>query len=129
MGRLYDKGVEQKAFPPGRWWRWEVEFKAESSVAAAARALSVPEPDRWFDDVACTFFRGRGAIAPAPRSKEVNEPLKPTDDERLLSWLAIGVRPTVSRLIERLGQERVTFSLGLPLPSVVDRPEPADTLN
>lgn len=121
MGRLYDKGVESRTLPPGRWWRWEVEFKGAAALAAARAATSSADPCALFDRVTATFFRQRGAIAPpAAESSQIhNLWSEPTTDERLLNWLAVGVRPTVARLIERLGSQRVTFSLGLPLTSAV----------
>jgi len=131
MGRLYDKGVETKTLAAGKWWRWEVEFKGDAANAASAAALSAPNPERWFHSTAARFFLARGAIAPAgePVSEIYNLCPEPTSDERLLSWLAVGVRPTVARLIERLGPERVRFSLGLPLTSAVHPAAPDTTLN
>ncbi len=131
MGRLYDKGVESGTLPAGRWWRWEVEFKGDSAAAAALEGARADDPELLFDRVTTTFFRERGAVAPPPgeSSKICNLcPDVPTD-ERLLSWLATGVRPTVARLIERLGPERVTFSLGLSLTSAVVALPPETALN
>jgi replication initiation factor len=130
MGRLYDKGVESKSLPPGRWWRWEVEYKAESAAAAADAALRASDVDHWFASSTARFFRRRGAIAPerVDVSEIHNLVAEETSDVRLLSWLAVGVRPTVARLIERLGPERVTFSLGLPWRSAVS-PADSTTIN
>ena len=121
MGRLYDKGRETNTLPEGMWWRWEIEYKAESAVALAHAALTAEQPRRFFAQTVATFFRDRFAVAPPieGRSAIHNWCAEPTSDERLLSWLARGVRPTVARLIERLGQDRVTFSLGLPVRSAV----------
>jgi hypothetical protein len=131
MGRLYDKGVESKQYPAGRWWRWEVEFKQESANAAARAALAADSPNSLFDSVTCRFFRERSCIAPAETTKQEihNLQREASSDDRLLAWLARGVRPTVARLIERLGYERVTFSLGLPLTSAVNAGGPATTYN
>jgi hypothetical protein len=131
LGRLYDKGVESKTLPPGRWWRWEVEFKAESAVALADAADRAEDPAELMESVVATFFRRRCGIAPTcVRPLEIyNLPSTPTSDEKLLEWLAVGVRPTVARLMERLGRERVSFSLGLPLKSAVHGGELETTLN
>jgi hypothetical protein len=131
MGRLYDKGVESRTHSPGKWWRWEVEFKGDSAVAASSRASGRPTPDEWMDGVTARFFRARGAVAPpACEGEEIyNLPPKISNDDRLLSWLAVGVRPTVARLIERLGSERVTFSLGLPSNSAVQGRVPTTATN
>lgn len=115
MGRLYDKGVESKTLIPGKWWRWEIEFKAESAKALSAAALSAPDFEYFTTATVASFFARRCAIAPTSSENiEIyNLSPEPTSDDVLLSWLARGVRPTVARLIERVGHERVTFSLGL----------------
>lgn len=121
MGRLYDKGVEQRAHAPGLWWRWELEFKAESAVALSDAARARGGDMRWMHATVSTFFVQRGAIAPSRSMVSVisNEHQIESTDDQLLSWLAVGVRPTVARLLDRVGRERVTFCLGLAPKSAV----------
>lgn len=116
MGRLYDKGVESKTLPPGRWWRWEIEFKAESANALLDALVRAPDREYFCAATVASFFRKRCAVAPtwSPDVEIHNLSPDPTSDEAALEWLARGVRPTVARLLKRLPQERITFSLGLP---------------
>ena len=129
MGRLYDKGVEQKVSQSGRWWRWEVEYKAESASSVAEALRKVDEPEVLIYSVVASWFRSRSMNMPGRAAEFIiwNEQRAPTSTERQLSWLARGVRPTVLDLIDRVGLERVLQALGLPPQSAVNQPHLRET--
>lgn len=129
FGRVYDKGRETRTLPAGRWWRWELEVKDNSAKAAAANLVSNAEPANWILGVNSRFFKERSGVSIAKNTTaEFNKlcPEEPTA-ARLLHWLASGVRPTVTKLVEVYGRERVLTALGIPLKSAVEDPEPGDS--
>jgi hypothetical protein len=115
FGRLYDKGVERRSRGPGQWWRWEVEFKGSHASTLARHLTAVQGSTRVIHSVVSRWFMERSGFAPPG----VTTPVKyfvvaePSTDEKRLHWLATGVRPTVSILIERLGRARVLTALGI----------------
>jgi hypothetical protein len=130
FGRLYDKGIEQKTHPSGIWWRWEVELKGRVAVA---HADTMSRTDDWrvsiVSEVAHWFARRTShSYTTSDREGTLVGPRQPTSVERQLSWLASGVRPTVASLIERVGVDRVLFSLGLLPQSAVNPPARPATL-
>jgi hypothetical protein len=114
-GRLYDKGRETKTLPSGAWWRWEVEFKGEHAWGVGnLLTRSATRPASMLGLVA-GWFRSRSGHAPPQATESVIYNVSPRapDDDRLLQWLTSGVAPTVRKLIERVGRERVLLALGL----------------
>jgi DNA relaxase NicK len=114
-GRVYDKGIEQKVCQAGSWWRWEVELKGSHAMARAKQLESTDDRGVLLMALVASWFRARAGHSFT--STEV--PLKiffavtlPSDD-RKLRWLAHDVRPTVEKLVRRVGRERVLFALGL----------------
>lgn len=116
FGRLYDKGVEQRARAPGAWWRWEVEFKGERAWSLGRTLTPIQAVERPMLALVAEWFRDRTGHAPPSSSRAVKyfEGRKISTDEERLHWLASAVRPTVATLIERLGRRRVLTALGIP---------------
>ena len=122
LGRVYDKGRETRTLAAGLWWRWELELKERQSAAAAHAIVSAPDPTSWVLGVNRRFFADRAGVS-LPGSHSVvicNETQERSTADKLLHWLASGVRPTVARLIEYYGRERVLTALGIPLRSAVN---------
>lgn len=125
FGRLYDKGIESKSHGAGRRWRWELEAKEGCARTIAAGLVRAPSSSNYIQGAVASFFYDRahvtlGEISPSFRFSEA--PKAPRAAE-LLHWLAIGVRPTVAKLVKVYGRQRVLHALGLPLKSAVDGPE------
>lgn len=108
FGRVYDKGVEEKAsYQAGHKWRYEIELKGDKAKAGALSLMSMVgaygDPARamvgtvydWFDkrDVPPLFRRSSGPGLDLKLTMST-----PTDDKRLL-WLRKQVAPTVKELI------------------------------
>ncbi|MCR9215619.1 MAG: replication initiation factor domain-containing protein [bacterium] len=70
--KIYDKGLEQKAMPPGAWERIECEFK-EAKVAEVAQLLiESDEPEQLIPDIVFDTFdfrehNGRSELKRRPR--------------------------------------------------------------
>lgn len=122
FGRLYDKGIESKSHGAGQRWRWEVEMKQRAARALSEGVLTAECPTSYVQGAVAGFFwsRARVTIAELQRGVVHNESPEPTRADKLLKWLTIGVRPTVSRLIEVYGRERVLHALGILPKSAVD---------
>ena len=129
MGRVYDKGVESKTRPAGHWWRWEVEYKGGKSFAVAGALKSIDHAGVFISATVATWFRQRSSHAFTTSMVPIvyNECEKPSTAEQQLLWLSRGVRPTVQRLVEHYGLERVLFALGLPPQSAVSCSQPRPT--
>lgn len=129
-GRLYDKGVKEKAAQRGTWWRWEVELKGRTAVAQSDALLSaddhrvaiVREVAYWFGT------RTSHTYTSSHRQGTLVGPREPTTVDRQLRWLARGVRPTIASLVERVGVDRVLFALGLSPQSVVNQADSRPSL-
>jgi hypothetical protein len=125
FGRIYDKGVESKLdTPPGKVWRFEVEFKnaragrvAEqlrsyigtervSSTAVGDRILSTTKV--WFGSRECPVL---WESASQPMLLDVVARI--TSDDVLLNWLSSQVRPSVRRLRDRGKLNETLRALGL----------------
>lgn len=124
FGRVYDKGVEQKALPAGCWWRWELELKGKTAYAQASSLSSVDDHRVLLMAMVAHWFRARTTHAYTSSVTElcIQNAREPSTIDRRLRWLAHDVRPTVQALVERVGIDRVLFALGLPPQSAVDNP-------
>jgi DNA relaxase NicK len=114
--RCYDKGVEQRAAPPGKWWRLEVEIKGDRAAAVAAQMQQSVAPAQQSLALVADFFESRAALR-LPSSNTMTFAkgrLEPSTVDAKLLWLSRGVRPTVQMLIERVGPARVAQALGFP---------------
>lgn len=130
MGRVYDKGRETETQPAGLWWRWELEAKQGLASWVVDRLRASERPERSMLGIVAGWFGERGArglpgFSVASFYKAEREV---STAEKQLQWLAVGVRPTVAKLISRFGAERVATALGLPLKSAVDGPEQSTAL-
>ncbi len=128
FGRLYDKGVEAKTDQPGRRWRWELEAKQNAAQTFAHAIARAESPTSFIQGAVAGFFHARCGVSIAELSRSVisNESQDPPSAARLLQWLAIGVRPTVAKLVKVYGRQRVLHSLGISLNSAVDDHKPID---
>lgn len=115
FGRVYDKGVQQKTHGRGQWWRWEVELKGDTSQAASREMLRSVDRRAWIHSAVATWYAERcGVELEAPnRASFFKADVQPTTNERALRWLERGVSPTVQRLVDTVGRERVLEALGL----------------
>lgn len=122
FARVYDKGVESKTQPKGRWFRWELEAKDGWARALAAGMLAAERPAIALRATVAAFFRRRAGVhIPGSGGVEIyNLPPETPSDLKLLHWLSTGVRPTVQRLTAIYGRERVLTALGIPPKSAVD---------
>jgi len=121
-GRFYDKGLQQKTAPPGKWLRYEVEYKGQGAldIAKAARELLPAQfgewvmctvYDWWLDRAVVPIFRP-GTDTPGTR---VRSQYKQTTPEKKLAWLSSQVRPTVKYLFEQGMRNETLAALGLEL--------------
>jgi hypothetical protein len=122
FGRVYDKGRESGTLPAGLWFRWELEAKQRTARAVVDRVLSSPSEGAGMVGLVTRWFLDRlGEGPPADSAPAIYNGKRETPtDTRLLHWLAVGVRPTVAKLVSTLGERRVLTALGLLLPSAVD---------
>ncbi len=130
FGRLYDKGIESKSHGAGQRWRWEVEAKERCARAFAEGLMTAASPESYIQGAVAAFFYSRAGVTLGEISStfRFSEAQKAPRAEQLLHWLAIGVRPTVAKLIPVYGLERVLHSLGIPLKSAVAERKPTDDL-
>ena len=126
FGRLYDKGVESKSHSAGQRWRWELEAKERAARGFADGLARAESPTSYIQGAVASFFYSRAGVTLG----EIDESFKCFEapnaprGEELLHWLAIGVRPTVAKLTQVYGRERVLHALGIPLRSAVDSSQP-----
>lgn len=122
IGRLYDKGVEQKIAPAGACWRLETQHRRES----AERTLdAIHQSETLHDTIAAlvtNFFAVRGVAVPQiERAISVDElhsqsyylSKRETDNTRSLRWLSTFVAGTVKRLVDSGERAAVLRALGL----------------
>lgn len=130
FGRLYDKGIEQQTGQRGFWWRWEAELKGVTARGAANRLLREPIEGNAIASSVSGWFGSRTGVMPGPFTSTViyNEKSEPSDDDKRLKWLANHVRPTVLRLLDTCGRERVLFALGLSESRPVHAPQSSHSL-
>lgn len=121
FGRVYDKGIESKTLPAGRWWRFEVEYKGAQSWAQSRALLQVDDHRVLCSATVASWFRTRAAYSysSAALALSILLPVEPSSDDAKLSWLTRSVRPTVQYLVERYGRDRVLQALGFPPQSAV----------
>lgn len=115
-GRLYDKGVESALYPPGRLWRWEVEFHDEAA-ANAREALAGSDQDAIdAGAIALTQWRSWGASIALdfPSICIPTVQTEPTTAEATLRWLQTAVAPSVRRLVKAGRLPEVLAALDLP---------------
>lgn len=126
MGRVYDKGRETQTQPAGRWWRWELEAKQQLAEFVTNRLRSSLTAESTMLGLVVGWFGDRGAHGlPATSEATFYKRERQTSTaEKQLQWLAVGVRPTVAKLISRFGERRVAAALGLTLSRAVDEPAP-----
>jgi DNA relaxase NicK len=113
--RLYDKGVEQKAAEPGRWWRFELELKGVTAKSVAFSLQQTVAPAQQLQSIVADYARSRAALH-LPSSKSaafLKGRLELSTADRQLLWLSRGVRPTVQALVKQLGAAKVIHALGL----------------
>jgi len=124
FGRVYDKGIEQKVAPAGSWWRWELELKGKTALAQAELLSSSDDHRVLLMSTVNHWFRARTthAYTTTDVCHSILLSRKRTTNDRRLHWLAHDVRPTVRRLLDEVGYDRVAFALGLPPQSAVDSP-------
>lgn len=124
FGRVYDKGVEQKACAPGLWWRWELELKGKTAYAHADLLRSVDDHRVLLMAKVAHWFRARTTHAYTSSVTElcVQKSREISTVSRRLRWLARDVRPTVAKLLDEVGYDRVAFALGLPPQGAVESP-------
>jgi DNA relaxase NicK len=122
FGRVYDKGVEQKACQPGLWWRWELELKGKTAYNHAGLLKSTDDHSVMLMAKVASWFRARTMHSYTSTVTElcVQNARDPTTVERRLRWLSHDVRPTVQALVDRVGRQRVLFALGLLPQSAVE---------
>lgn len=127
FGRLYDKGRETGTLPAGQWWRWELEAKQGLAEWVVDQLRASEEPEKRMLSIVSQWFTERGARGLPAYSDAAfykgNREMSTAEQQ--LQWLATGVRPTVARLVSKLGAERVAAALGLTLSRAVREPIPA----
>lgn len=125
FGRVYDKGVQSKTCQAGTWWRWEVELKGRQSWAHAGALRSVDDHQVLLCATVAHWFRSRThhTYTSSSKSPSILLSTERSSVDRQLLWLSQGVRPTVQRLVDRLGRDRIMFALGLLPQSAVSVPE------
>lgn len=120
FGRLYDKGLHLGVAEPGKWLRYEVEFKA----AAAKQALEAIEragleKAGLFVQRACyDWFKTRGVVPNYEPGEDceqfkVRSFIRQTTNDKKLVWLKTQVQPTIQYLLLEGLDTEVTSALGM----------------
>jgi len=120
FGRVYDKGMQQKAlqFKAGELWRFEVEFKDERAYKVARQLKEVQVG--VIANCVHKWFSGRHIAPIWPFGSSVEEIIDTTQeatlasDEATLRWLSTQVKPSIIRLSAKGKLEQVFYSLDLP---------------
>jgi len=122
LGRLYDKGIEQKTAPAGAYWRYEVEYKRSQATEIARLAAEAKLDDALIAAFVVDYFGARGLSVPAclERFEQVAEAHRATlqfdgvtDADRTLRWLNQTVAASVKRLVDSGRLAEVIRALGL----------------
>lgn len=122
VGRLYDKGIEQKTAPAGAYWRYEVEYKRGQAAQVARLALEKKLDDALVAAFVADYFGSRGLPIPAcvEDAATVADAHRAalhfdgvTDADRTLRWLNQTVAASVQRLIDSGRLSDVVRALGL----------------
>lgn len=116
FGRVYDKGVEDKAAPAGTLWRWELELKRDVANLTALELLAVEDVEAAAAGLIRSTFAEWGVTVPtaAASIRKPSAQSPRSDADRLLGWLATGVRPSVEFLLRAGRHADVLRALGLP---------------
>lgn len=124
--RIYDKGIEQKAAPPGHWLRFELEIKGRAADGVAAALQRAASVQHFSLSVVARRLQLVAGIVMYHKYDSVmyHEPPRATSIDRKLRWLSVTVRPTVQVLVEELGVRKVAHALGLPQSALRDHEEP-----
>lgn len=122
VGRLYDKGVENKTAPPGAYWRFEVEYKRDEAARLAQAAIERQLDDAIIAALVMDYFAQRGIPAPACHEdisilldghRATLEFDGLSDADRTIRWLNDCVRQSVARLIQSGRLADVVRALGM----------------
>lgn len=127
FGRMYDKGLQQKTTTPGKWFRYEVEYKAEAArqIANVARCLKPLQFGEWIRCTVHDWFLLR-AVPPlfAPDTETpgttIRSQMKQTTPEKKIAWLRTQVRPTIKYLLEQGLKNEMLDALGMSLVEIGD---------
>lgn len=125
FGRMYDKGLQTKTAPVGKWFRYEVQYAgtAAVSIAEVARALVPAALGEWAKCTVFDWFLKRG-VAPLFRPQTdtpgavVRSQYKQTTADKKLAWLKTQVAPTVKYLFEQGLRGELLDALGIELARV-----------
>lgn len=122
MGRLYDKGIQSKACPPGQWFRYEVEAK-ERIAAGLSRHLARMVQDcpgdveDWIRTFVHQWFLERWVVplfSPSSLDGGYDRPsVTITTPQKKLAWLRAQVRPTIAYLFDIGMGDEALDALGL----------------
>ncbi|MEM6674726.1 MAG: replication initiation factor domain-containing protein [Planctomycetota bacterium] len=113
--RAYDKGLEQRTLPEGRWERFEVEFSGDCANEVAVAVLDSGDWERAAFERACGAVgwrevNGRSELGRRPvvewwekwcegyTPQSTTEKRRRTSLDRYTAWLRDTVLPTVRRL-------------------------------
>ncbi len=119
-GRLYDKGLQTKMSKPGKWFRYEIEYKdyAASQAAKAAWDVGTEGLSKWIRKAVYDWFEKRDVVPVFLPDRDVpsfhvRSFVRATTLEKKLLWLSCQVRPTVKYLIENGLRDEAIEALGL----------------
>lgn len=108
FGRLYDKGIEQKAHLPGSLLRYELEIKAEYADQAIALLWGEADTEGVILHLLKDFFEQRHVPCPwtaRPGEYKFVAPAVTPDDAGSLKWLRGPVATVVERLLATVGAD------------------------
>lgn len=121
-GRMYDKGLQQKSAPPGKWTRYEVEYTGQAAlqIAAAAHEMHTSEFGSWIRATVYDWYLERSVVPLFDRETDrpgtrVRMQMKQTSVKRKLVWLQAQVKPTVQYLFEQGLRDEALAALGVEL--------------
>lgn len=122
FGRFYDKGLQQKSAPPGKWLRYEIEYKSGAALQIAGQAMKL-RPGQLGEWIKCTvhdWFWKRDIIpAFLPDTDTpgavVRSQMVQTTKEKKLAWLRTQVRPTVQYLFQQGMMNETLMALDIEL--------------
>lgn len=114
-GRIYDKATEAQLGEPRTVWRYEIELKRNSALAAATGLRGSKSMESDALGLVWNWFDTRG-VAPIFTPDLLFCPQKPvvTDVPRyVLTWFEKTLSITIAKAIKRYGAVRVLEALGL----------------
>jgi hypothetical protein len=127
FGRFYDKGLQTETADPGKWLRYEVEYKSDAAFQMARKAIELA-PGALGEFISCTvfdwFFK---RTVPPLFNPDTDTPglvirsqMKQTTKERKLAWLRSQVRPTVQYLFQQGMRNEALRALDIDLVKIPD---------